>query len=121
LGGCFPSGGEVTNIELLQSCDNSQCAENLPQNIKTRYFLLIRINYNLTVALGTKNRQKQTAETCKRHLREKYQKQAGLVEEFISEFEGSDLIRWSSFTDVRGMDKEMLERLDAFFETWLNP
>jgi hypothetical protein len=45
--------------------------------------------------------------------------------EFISELEGagknSDLTRWSSFTDVGGFNKEMLQRLDAFFETWLNP
>jgi len=40
------------------------------------------------MSLGTKNRQKQTAETCKQHLREKYRDQLGLVEEFISEFEG---------------------------------
>ena len=77
------------------------------------------------MALGTKNRQRQTAEACKQHLREKYRDRLSLVEEFISEFEGagkdSDLTRWSSFTDVRGIDKEMLQRLDAFFETWLNP
>jgi hypothetical protein len=40
------------------------------------------------MGLGTKNWQKQTAEACKQHLREKYRDQAGLVEEFISEFEG---------------------------------
>ena len=77
------------------------------------------------MGLGTKNRQKQTADICKQQLREKYRDQAGLVEEFISEFEGVgkklDLSLWSSFTDVRGIDKEMLQRLDAFFETWLNP
>jgi hypothetical protein len=54
------------------------------------------------MALGTKNRQRQTAETCKRHLREKYRDRGGLVEEFISEFEGvgknSDPTRWGSFT-----------------------
>jgi hypothetical protein len=48
-----------------------------------------------------------------------------LVEEFISEFEGAgkncDLTRWGQFTDVRGIDKEMLERLDAHFQEWLNP
>jgi hypothetical protein len=75
--------------------------------------------------LGTKNRQKQTAETCKQHLRQKYQGQAGLVEEFIAEFEGigkdADLTRWSNFTDIRGIEKEMLQRLDTFFENWLNP
>jgi hypothetical protein len=36
------------------------------------------------IRLGTKNRQKQTADICKQHLREKYRDQRGLVEEFIS-------------------------------------
>jgi hypothetical protein len=58
-------------------------------------------------------------------VRYKYRQQARLVEEFILEFEGAgknaDLTRWSRFTDVRGIDKEMLQRLDAHFETWLNP
>ena len=44
---------------------------------------------------------------------------------YISEFEGvgknSDPTRWGSFTDVKGIEKEMLERLDAFFKTWLSP
>ena len=77
------------------------------------------------MGLGTKNRQKQTAEACKQHLREKCRDQAGLVEELISEFEGvgknSDLTRWGSFSDVKGIDKEMLERLDTHFQKWLNP
>ena len=77
------------------------------------------------MALGTKNRQRQTAETCKQHLRQKYRDRLSLVEEFIAEFEGSgkdsDLTRWASFTDVRGIDKEMLSRLDTFFEKWLDP
>ncbi len=78
------------------------------------------------MGLGTKNRQRQTAETCKQHLREKYREQGRLVEEFILEFEGgvgknADLTRWSSFVDVKGIDKEMLQRLDAHFEKWLNP
>jgi hypothetical protein len=41
------------------------------------------------MGLGTKNRQKQTADICKQHLREKYRDQRGLVEEFILEFEGA--------------------------------
>jgi hypothetical protein len=48
-----------------------------------------------------------------------------LVEEFISEFEGvgknADLTRWGRFTDVRGIDKEMIQRLDTHFQKWLNP
>src|SRR5258706_4025013 len=31
------------------------------------------------MGLGTKNRQKQTADICKQHLREKYRDQRGLV------------------------------------------
>jgi hypothetical protein len=54
------------------------------------------------MALGTKNRQRQTAEACKQHLREKYRDRGALVEEFIVEFEGtgkdSDLTRWSSLS-----------------------
>jgi len=37
------------------------------------------------MGLGTKNRQKQTADICKQHLREKYRDKLGLVEEFIIE------------------------------------
>jgi hypothetical protein len=55
--------------------------------------------------LGTRNRQKQTAELRKQHLREKYPDKLALVEEFIVEIEGSpkscDPTRWDQFTDVR--------------------
>jgi hypothetical protein len=40
------------------------------------------------MGLGTKNRQKQTADICKQHLREKYPDKLRLVEEFIVEIEG---------------------------------
>jgi hypothetical protein len=40
------------------------------------------------MALGTKNRQKQTAGLCKQHLRQKYPDKLALVEEFIVEIEG---------------------------------
>jgi hypothetical protein len=73
--------------------------------------------------IGTKNRQKQTADICKQHLREKYQR--GLVEEFILEFEGDrkncDVTCWDRFTDIKDIKKEMLRRLEAHFEKWLNP
>jgi hypothetical protein len=48
------------------------------------------------MGLGTKNRQKQTADVCKQHLREKYREKLGLVEEFIVEIEGKncDATRW---------------------------
>jgi hypothetical protein len=50
---------------------------------------------------------------------------AGLVEEFILEFEGAgkncDVTRWDRFTDIKDIKKEMLKRLEAHFEKWLNP
>jgi len=77
------------------------------------------------MGLGTKNRQKQTAELCKQHLRQKYPDKLGLVEEFIIEIEGTpqngDLTRWGRFTDIKGIKKEMFQRLEIQFENWLNP
>jgi hypothetical protein len=77
------------------------------------------------MGLGTKNRQKQTADLCKQHLREKYTDKLQLVEEFIVEIEGPpkncDVTRWSRFTDIRGIKKEMFRRLEIQFESWLNP
>lgn len=77
------------------------------------------------MGLGTKNRQAQVAEVCKQHLRDKYRDQLGLVEEFIREFEGTgknhDPTRWGQFADMRGIQAEMLERLDTHFDEWLNP
>jgi hypothetical protein len=76
------------------------------------------------MGLGTKNRQKQTADICKQHLREKYRDQGALVEEFIAEIEGTDKNRdatWGRFTDIKDIQKEMLKRLDVHFEKWLNP
>ena len=77
------------------------------------------------MGLENKNRQKQTADICKQHLREKYRDHRGLVEEFILEFEGDrkncDVTRWDRFTDIKDIKKEMLKRLEAHFEKWLNP
>ena len=77
------------------------------------------------MGLGTKNRQKQTADICKQHLREKYRDQRRLVEEFIVEFEGDrknlDVTRWDQFTDIKDIRTDMLKRLEADFEMWLNP
>jgi hypothetical protein len=77
------------------------------------------------MGLGTKNRQKQTAEICKQHLREKYADKLGLVEEFVEEIEGpaknSDVTRWGQFTDIKDIKEEMFQRLEAQFEKWLNP
>src|SRR5262245_23305623 len=76
------------------------------------------------MGLGTKNRQKQTADICKQHLREKYPDKLGLVEEFIVELEGppnnSDVTRWGQFTDVKDIKKEMFQRLEIRFQNWLN-
>jgi len=77
------------------------------------------------MGLGTKNRQTQTADICKQHLRVKHLDKLGLVEEFIYEFEGAgknhDVTRWSQFTDIKDIKEEMLLRLDEHFEKWLNP
>ena len=76
------------------------------------------------MSLGTKNRQKQTADLCKQHLRQKYPDKLQLAEEFIVEIEGPttncDVTRWGRFTDIRGIKKEMFERLEIQFESWLN-
>jgi len=77
------------------------------------------------MGLGTKNRQNQTAELCRQYLREHHRDKAVLVEEFIEEFEGAresaDVTRWGKFTDAKRSEKEMLARLEAHFENWLNP
>jgi hypothetical protein len=77
------------------------------------------------MGLGTKNRQQQTADICKQHLRAKNPGKMGLVEEFIVEIEGGgreqDVKTWARFTDAKGIHNEMLERVDEAFEKWLNP
>jgi hypothetical protein len=77
------------------------------------------------MALGTKNRQQQTADVCKQHLRENHQGQIALVEEFIGEIEGAgknrDVAKWGQFADASWKNDEMLKRLDLEFEKWLNP
>jgi hypothetical protein len=76
------------------------------------------------MSLETKNRQTQTADLCKQHLREKYPDKLGLVEEFIVEIEGPpqncDLTRWGLFTVIKDIKKEMFQRLETQFENWLN-
>ena len=76
------------------------------------------------MGLGTKNRQKQTADLCKQHLRQRYPDKLGLVEEFIAEIEGppknSDVSHWRQFTDIKDIKKEMFQRLEIQFENWLN-
>jgi hypothetical protein len=77
------------------------------------------------MSLGTKHRQKQAAEICKQHLRQKYPDKLALVEEFIVEIEGPpkscDVTCWGQFSDIKDIKKEMLKRLEARFEKWLNP
>jgi len=77
------------------------------------------------MGFGTKNRQIQTAEACKQHLREAYNDKLPLVEEFIEEIEGTgrdqDITHWGMLTDESDDNEEMLKRLDAAFEKWLNP
>lgn len=78
----------------------------------------------LTMGLGTKNRQNQTAELCKEHLRSKYISQLLLVEDFILEIEGTgksmDILKWGQFTNLDRNVEAMLSRLDAQFARWLN-
>jgi hypothetical protein len=72
------------------------------------------------MGLGTKNRQKQTADICKQHLREKYWDKPQLVEEYILEIEGAlentDVTHWGQFTDIKDIKEEMLKRLDVRFD-----
>ena len=76
------------------------------------------------MGLGTKNRQNQTAELCKDHLRTMYGAQLVLVEDFVREIEGvgkaNDLTQWGQFTDVSRDTDAMLVRLDEKFNKWLN-
>ena len=77
------------------------------------------------MSLGTKNRQQQTADQCKQHLRQKHMDKLVLVEEFVHEFEGSgkerDLTKWGQFADASHNPSAMLERLDDYFAKWLDP
>lgn len=76
------------------------------------------------MGLGTKNRQAQTADLCKDHLRQTYASQGTLVEDFILEIEGTgkakDILQWGQFTNMDRDQEAMLERLDDKFNRWLN-
>ena len=76
------------------------------------------------MAIGTKNRQNQTAEICREHLRTTYSAQGTLVEDFIVEIEGNgkskDILQWSRFTNMDRDTAAMLVRLDEKFTKWLN-
>jgi hypothetical protein len=47
------------------------------------------------------------------------------VEEFIAEIEGpgksQDTTKWNQFTDAKRSTAEMLQRVDAAFDAWMNP
>ena len=77
------------------------------------------------MSIGTKNRLNQTGTTCKAHLREQHSQQLSLVEEFIAEIEGTgksqDATKWNQFTDAKRSTAEMLQRVDAAFDAWMNP
>lgn len=77
------------------------------------------------MSLGTKNRLNLIGTTCKAHLREQHASSGSLVEEFIAETEGSgknaDPNAWAKFTDEKRDHAEMLSRVDAAFNAWLNP
>ena len=77
------------------------------------------------MSFGTNNRQQQTAQSCKQHLREKNGDKLALVEEFIVEIEGTgkdkNITSWNRFTDMKHSRDEMFTRLDADCEKWLNP
>ena len=76
------------------------------------------------MGLGTKNRQNQTADLCKEHLRLSHAVQGTLVEDFILEIEGTgkakDILQWSQFTNMDRDQASMLGRLDEKFNRWLN-
>jgi len=76
------------------------------------------------MGLGTKNRQKQTADLCKDQLRATYPAQLVLVEDFIREIEGvgkaQDTSAWGQFTDLSHNTGKMLNQLDERFTKWMN-
>jgi len=76
------------------------------------------------MGLGTKNRQNQTADLCKEHLRNAHSSRGTLVEDFILEIEGAgksrDILQWGQFTNMDRDSPAMLRRLDEKFTLWLN-
>jgi hypothetical protein len=76
------------------------------------------------MGIGTKNRQNQTAELCREHLRSSYASHGTLVEDFIREIEGTgkaqDIQAWGRFTNMDRDPADMLGRLDETFNKWLN-
>jgi hypothetical protein len=74
-------------------------------------------------------RNQEPAETNGGHLQaaspRKIPGSAGASGRIHLEFEGAgkncDVTCWDLFTDIKDIKKEMLKRLEAHFEKWLNP
>ncbi len=75
------------------------------------------------MGLGTKNRQNQTAELCREHLRSAHASHGMLVEDFIREIEGEgksrDILQWGRFTNMDRDPAAMFGRLNETFNRWL--
>ena len=68
------------------------------------------------MGLGTKNRQKQKADICKQHLREKYRD--GLVRNSLWSLRCPQKLRYhplgGQFTEIKDIKEEMFTRLVHF-------
>jgi hypothetical protein len=74
------------------------------------------------MVLGTQNRILHNAALCCDHLLKGHQDKLALVNEFISEMEGSEGdAGWNQFTDLKRSEREMLQRVEVAFMKWLNP
>jgi hypothetical protein len=72
------------------------------------------------VALGTKNRSRETSQSSKQHLREERRDKLAPVEDFNVEPGGAgrdrDASRWLRFPDASWKNGEMPNRMDREFE-----
>jgi len=77
------------------------------------------------MGLGTKNRQRQTADICKQHFRKNTATNWRLWKNSLWRLKGArkdcDVTRWAQFTDIKDIKQETLKRLELHFENWLNP
>ncbi len=74
------------------------------------------------MSLGTRNRLIHNATLCGDHLRKGHGDKLALVNEFIAEIEREEAAAaWNRFTDLKRSEREMLQRVAAEFERWLNP
>lgn len=75
------------------------------------------------MSIGTKNRLQRIGTVCRDHLRQTHadSDEATLVEEFIAEIQSTDdETPWAQFTDAKRSDGEMIDRVEAAFQKWLN-